>query len=56
MHSRALVYVLIAAVWVIFTAGVMIYQNRDSRRAGEHPESDADMPGEPGEPEFSAAA
>lgn len=51
---RPLLYILIAAVWVIFTAGVMIYQDRESATAGEHPESDADM--QPGEPEFSAAA
>lgn len=51
---RALVYILIAAVWALFTMGVKIYQDRGDRTAGEHPESDADM--EPGEPEFSAAA
>jgi hypothetical protein len=54
MHSRALIYVLIAVVWLVFTGAVIAYQNRDSRRAGEHPESDADM--DPGEPEFPAAA
>lgn len=51
---RALIYVLIAAAWVIFTAGVIVYQDRDSQTAGEHPEPGADM--EPGEPEFGAAA
>lgn len=56
MHSRVLVYVIIAAVWIVFTAGVIIYQDRDSRRAGEHVETDTGAPADPGEPEFSAAA
>jgi hypothetical protein len=51
---RTLIYVLIFAVWVIFTAGVIIYQDRDGQTAGEHPESDADQP--PSEPQLSAAA
>lgn len=51
---RMLIYVLIFLAWAIFTGAVMIYQDRDSATAGEHPESDADM--QPGEPEFSAAA
>ena len=51
---RALLYAAIFAVWVIFTAGVIIYQDRDSHTAGEHPESDAGEP--PGEPQLSAAA
>lgn len=54
---RVLIYVLIAAAWVIFTAGVIIYQDRDSATAGEHPASDADMqPGEPADPPLLEAA
>lgn len=54
---RAFIWILIGALWVIFTAGVIIYQDRDGKRAGEHPESDEDMRAEPDEgAELEAAA
>lgn len=50
---RALIYALIFIAWAVFTGAVIYYQDHDSHRAGEHPESDAD---EPPEPQLSAAA
>lgn len=56
MHSRALLYVLIFAVWVIFTAGVIVYQDRDGNSAGEHPETDAEVASQRGRQDFGTAA
>jgi hypothetical protein len=53
---RALIYVLIFIVWAVFAIGVKIYQDRDDQTAGEHPESDADLPAWPEEPPLECAA
>jgi hypothetical protein len=53
MHSRALIYVLIAAAWIAFIVGVMIVQDRDQKRLQE---PRVDEPDEPAEPPLLEAA
>lgn len=42
MYSRALAYVLIGLAWLVFAAGVVVYQDRQPPAAGEHEASGQD--------------
>lgn len=55
MHSRALAYVLLAALWIAFAAIVTLVQARAQKRLEQRGHEDPGEPGEPGE-ELRAAA
>jgi hypothetical protein len=55
MHSRALAYVLIAAVWIAFAAVVTLVQSRAQKRLEQRGHEDPGEPGEPGEQGLRAA-
>lgn len=56
MHSRALVYVLIAAVWILAGIVVALVQSRAQKRLEQRGREDPGDPGEPGEQGLRAAA
>lgn len=35
MHSHALIYILLAAAWIVFLVAVTAYQDRDQKRLQE---------------------
>ena len=47
MSSRALIYILLAAAWIAFIAGVTIVQGREQKRLAEPRASEPDDPAEP---------